>query len=178
MNRATATLTMLVGVVSLTCLAARARADDDVTARGAAALVAARGDRDGDGVPDREDRCPDVRGARANQGCPATQRTHLDTPAVIVPKSPARHPAATHAPVAAGAPHVVTKPTSPVLAHLAQQRPLPHVDASHVPITAKPRTPTRPAPPTAARSKTSIHLAAPARPHVTAPTHAAHKGGR
>jgi len=43
-----------------------------------ALIVIEKTDRDGDGVPDLEDKCPDVPGPRENQGCPATRDSDGD----------------------------------------------------------------------------------------------------
>ncbi len=43
----------------------------------------APGDRDGDGVPDAVDRCPDVKGTAALFGCPPTDRDHDGVPDVL-----------------------------------------------------------------------------------------------
>ncbi len=44
----------------------------------AKAVIIEKVDRDGDGVPDAEDRCPDVPGPAANHGCPVTKDTDGD----------------------------------------------------------------------------------------------------
>jgi outer membrane protein OmpA-like peptidoglycan-associated protein len=44
----------------------------------AAIIVIEKLDRDGDGVPDLEDRCPDVPGPRENQGCPVAKDSDGD----------------------------------------------------------------------------------------------------
>src|SRR5690606_41662354 len=33
-------------------------------------------DRDGDGVPDKDDKCPDVKGTKTNNGCPELTQEH------------------------------------------------------------------------------------------------------
>ncbi len=49
-----------------------------VVARRAEILIIEKIDRDGDGVPDVEDRCPDVPGPPENHGCPITKDTDGD----------------------------------------------------------------------------------------------------
>jgi OOP family OmpA-OmpF porin len=44
----------------------------------AAVIVIEKTDRDGDGVPDLEDKCPDVPGPRENQGCPVVKDSDGD----------------------------------------------------------------------------------------------------
>jgi OmpA-OmpF porin, OOP family len=65
--------------------AAKARAEADAAAKAAAAAaVAANKDSDGDGVPDREDKCPTVAGPASNGGCPVAAAPAAPKPAAPV----------------------------------------------------------------------------------------------
>jgi OmpA-OmpF porin, OOP family len=52
------------------------------------AIVIEKTDRDGDGVPDLEDRCPDVPGRPEYQGCPDTDGDGIPDPEDACPKEP------------------------------------------------------------------------------------------
>jgi outer membrane protein OmpA-like peptidoglycan-associated protein len=52
------------------------------------AIVIEKTDRDGDGVPDLEDRCPDVPGKPEFQGCPDTDGDGIPDPDDACPKEP------------------------------------------------------------------------------------------